>query len=81
MLPSKGTDHFYNAHALKDILQVLGIKKAVIKSDSESSLVALIQQVKDSSPGLELTPEHSPVGEHQANGVAERACRSVQGLA
>ena len=49
----------------------------VIQSDGEPSIVALKTAAADAA-GVECVPRESPVGEHQANGLVENACREIK---
>ncbi len=57
-----------------------GHRDFVVKSDNEVALVALVEAaVALLQPGRTSAHEKLPVGEHQSNGVAERACCTAQG--
>ena len=52
----------------------LGFQKVTFKSDEEVSIAALITAIRRCrEPGTQTIIEHSPVGESQSNGAAERA--------
>ena len=55
----------------------------VLKSDQEPSIKELIRGVRRERPEKieEVIPEESPVGEHQCNGMVERAIQSINGQA
>ena len=53
----------------------------MVKTDQENGITGLIQKVKEGRTKFEIMIEHSPVGDSQANGDAERAVQSVQGIA
>ena len=59
-------------------MEKLGRQRLVLKSDQEPSIKALLQSVKRGKH-QDISCEHSPVAEHQSNGVAERAVKTVQG--
>ena len=49
-----------------------------MKLDSEHAIVALKESAARNA-GVEFVPlKESPVGDHQANGLAENACREVK---
>jgi thiol-disulfide isomerase/thioredoxin len=79
-VPAKGIEHPYPAKKLLKILDLLGYKRVLMKTDQEPSIVALVKAVKDGWSG-EILPEGSPKGQSQSNGEIERAVESVQGLA
>ena len=55
-----------------------GAKNALIlKSDGEPAIVAVREALARCHGGL-ITPEQPPAGEHQSNGVAEEAGRTVR---
>lgn len=58
-------------------LKNLGYRKVVMKSDGEHSIVAL-KEAAAREAAIESVPEESPVGDHQANGLAENAIREVK---
>ena len=61
-------------------VEKLGRLRLVLKSDQEPAIKALLQSVKREKH-QDIAFEHSPVAEHQSNGVAERAVKTVQGQA
>ena len=77
VVPSKGNDKYAKKRLKKDI-ELLGYKKIVMKSDNESSILSLKQAVKDNT-NVEIIPEESPVGDHQANGEVENAIKRIAG--
>ena len=54
-----------------------GHKKVILESDQEPALVDLINGAIEKRPA-ETIPEHSPVGDHRSNGIAERAVQEVE---
>ena len=64
---------------LRQELDYMGYRRIVCRNDQESPVEALKSAVKREWPG-EMVPENSPVGEHQSNGLIERAIQSVQGM-
>ena len=69
VVPAKGTDKFAIKRLVKDI-ELLGYNKIILKSDNEPSILALKKAVKEITK-VEIIPEESPVGDHQANGEIE----------
>ena len=63
---------------LGEEVETLGRQRLVLKSDQEPSIKALLQSVKREKH-QDISFERSPVAEHQSNGVAERAVKTVQG--
>ena len=62
-------------------LESTGFDRIVVKTDQENAITDFIQKVKDAQTKIEIMIEHSPVGDSQANGDAERVVQSVQGIA
>ena len=82
IVPHKGSQrHWYQVSAMMRDLEFTGYTRIVMKADQESAITDLIQNVKDGQSKIEIMLEHSPVGDSQANGDAERAVQSVQGIA
>ena len=79
-VPAKGTTHPYPARALVNILDSMGYKRVILKSDQEASIKALCEVVKNGWRG-EVVPENSPKYESPSNGEVERAVQEIQGLA
>jgi hypothetical protein len=50
----------------------------IMKSDDEPAIVALKETVGREA-SVEIVMEEAPVGDHQANGVAENAVKNAQG--
>ena len=50
----------------------------MLKSDNEPAVLALKESVRKETD-VELIMQESPVGDHQANGLAENAVKNVQG--
>jgi len=63
---------------LGEEVEKLGRQRLVLKSDQEPAIKALLQSVKREKH-QDIAFEHSPVAEHQSNGVAERTVKTVQG--
>ena len=62
---------------MASFLKNLGHRKVVLKSDGEPSVVAL-KEAAAKETGIDWISEESPVGDHQANGLAENACKEVK---
>ena len=77
IVPEKGLNE-YAVRRVAQIVNRLGYRRIIIKSDQEASIVALKGAVKRELE-LEVSFEESPVGEHQSNGVIENAIGRVQG--
>ena len=60
-------------------LQDTGLKKVVVKSDQENPIKDLLRHVCQIWDG-QAVPEHSPVGDSQANGLAEQSVKEVTGM-
>ena len=69
---SKGATKF-----VANFLKNLGHRKVVLKSDGEPSVVAL-KEAAAKETNIDWISEESPVGDHQANGLAENACKEVK---
>ena len=54
-----------------------GQNALILKSDGEPAIVAVREALARCHGGL-ITPGQPPVGEHQANGMAEEAGRTVR---
>jgi len=70
-----------NAYALKfvvGVVQDLGWKRLIFKSDNEPAIVALKRAVAKAMPGVEVILQESPVGDHAANGEAENAVKEIK---
>ena len=78
-VPSKGVTHPYPARALMADLDFMVYKRVILKSDQDTSIVALCDAVKNGWHG-EVVPEASPKGESRSNGEVERAlCMDLRG--
>ena len=58
VVPAKGNDKFAIKRLVKDI-ELLGYNKVILKSDNESSILALKKSVKEITK-VEIIPEESP---------------------
>ena len=66
---------------VKKMVERSGHKKIIMKSDNEPAILALKEAVRRESD-VEIAMEEVPVGDHQANGlaeIAENAIKNVQG--
>ena len=61
-----------------EILNTLGYRRIVLKSDQEPSMVALRRSVQQTWDAGDATMEDSPAYDPQANGAVERAVRSLK---
>ena len=77
VVPAKGNDKFAIKRLVKDI-ELLGYNKVILKSDNESSILALKKSVKETTK-VEIILEESPVGDHQGNGEVENAIKRFAG--
>ena len=77
IVPEKGVNE-YAVRRIAQIINRLGYRRVIIKSDQEASIVALKGAVKREIE-LEVSFEESPVGEHQSNGAIENAIKRIQG--
>ena len=78
----KGAHDPYAFNQLKGFIRMHGVRHLVFKSDQEKALIAAIELVASDlrKEGLTMVLEHSPVGESQSNGVAERQVQAVEDL-
>jgi hypothetical protein len=74
---AKGRDQEASVDLVASNLKKLGHKKIILKADQEPAIVDLVNGVIDKR-AEETLPEFSPVGDHRANGVAERAVQEVE---
>ena len=73
MLPKKGA-YPEGIRRLGEELDKLGHRRMAVKSDQEPAILKLIEATLRERH-QDITTEQSPVGEHAANGVAERASK------
>eukprot|EP00959_Pyramimonas_sp_CCMP1952_P058688 1225336-Pyramimonas_sp.AAC.1 len=50
-----------------------------MKSDGESSILALKKAINDGLPGCDVIFQESPVGDHATNGTIENAVKQIKG--
>ena len=77
VVPSKGLDS-YAVQSVKRMIERLGYKKIIMKSDNEPAILALKEAVRRETD-VEIVTEEVPVADHQANGMVENAIKNVQG--
>jgi hypothetical protein len=58
------------------MVERLGHKKIIMKSDREPAILACNEAVRRESD-VEIVLEEVPVGDHQANGMAENAVKNI----
>ena len=68
----------YARSFLTAFIKSLGFKRILVRSDSERSLLSLIESVTSNLTGVELVMMTSPEGDHQANGLAEVGVREIK---
>ena len=68
----------YAISFLTAFIKSLGFKRILVRSDSERSLLSLIERVMNILTGVELVQMTSPPGDHQANGLAEVGVREIK---
>jgi hypothetical protein len=77
IVPEKGVSE-YAVRRVAQIVNRMGYRRVILKSDQEPSIMALKAAVKRELES-EVSFEESPVGEHQSNGAVENAVKRVQG--
>ena len=77
-VPVKGKNEF-SAGVATDFFTHIGHKKCMYQSDGEYPMLAHKREVCSKIEGKELLLRESPVGEHQANGSAENAIKTIKG--
>ena len=63
---------------LKSVIMRSGLRRLIIKSDNEPAIVALVKELILEMPEIQFVPEHSPVGDHESNAIAERAVQELE---
>ena len=76
VVPRKGEDQAV-VRRLRSIIDFLGYKRLLFKSDQEAAILALKRRVSEEMPQVEFLMEESPVGDSRANGTIEVAVREV----
>ena len=71
VVPSKGVEN-YAVEVAKKMIEQLGYRKVILRSDSEPAILALKEAVRRESD-VEIVLEQVPVGDHQAKWVS-REC-------
>ena len=77
VVPSKWL-YSYAVETVKRMVERLGYKKVIMKSDNEPATLALKEAVRRESD-VEIVMEEVPVGDHQENGLAETPSRTCRG--
>ena len=77
VVPQKGK-HWYSIKIASGIVDSLGYKRVVLKSDQEPAIMSLKEGVKNES-GAEIVLEESPGYDSKGNGEIEQAVQLVQG--
>ena len=67
----------YATSFLTAFIEISGIKRILVRSDTERSLLSLIERVMSNLTGVELVLMTSPEGDHPANGFAEVGVREI----
>ena len=83
-VPSKGTSSSYPQSQVAYSISQLGHDKIVFRSDNEPALLAVKSEavkILKGAHGIKVIEEESPVADHQANGVVERANGEFGGMA
>ena len=79
ILPTKATlETAWAAQQIVQDLEWLGHKKCILKADQEPAMTALLNKIVSLREHPTIL-ERSPVGESQANGLAERAVQAAEG--
>ena len=75
MVEEKGPNQYAIEQVVEDI-ESLGVKRFIFKTDQEPSIMALKDRIIETlGTKVEILPEESPVGDHQANGEIENAIK------
>lgn len=80
-VPKKGVDEEeYATRSLLRCVNCLCYKKMVMKSDQEPAIIRLLEHLRGykGSDIVQIGIEHSPVHDHQANGLVERAVQTIE---
>ncbi len=84
-VPCKGTKgSSYPARQVSHSIKQLGHPHIIFKSDNEPAILdlkAVSSQILRNKHGMTVIEEQSPVEDHQANGVVERAVQEFGGMA
>ena len=75
----KGGTCEWGVKRLAGFIDGLGYNKVMFKSDNEPSIVDLWNAVREKRKG-DTIPENAPVGESEANGIAEKAVQEFEGM-
>ena len=78
-VPAKGAEvEWAAAQVVKDLRKLGHHSNLILKSDQEPAIVSFLQDVANRRTNCVTLLEHSPVGDSQANGLAERAVRALE---
>lgn len=81
VVPAKGAAHTWVQRRCAQWIDSLGHTKVVMKCDNEPAIVALARDIRaNRAEGMETAIEHSPTGESQSNGTAERGIGIIEGV-
>ena len=76
VLPHKGPSLDWTVMMIKSFIDDLGHSRVVMQSDQEPALMTLIANLR--AKGLGIVPRNSPVGDSQANEMAERNVQPIE---
>ena len=77
--PAKGSSTEWAVQqVVKDLKKFGHYGKVILKSDQEPAITTFLEEVAKAREGAQTILEHSPVGDSQSNGLAERAVRSLE---
>lgn len=79
MAPKKGK-HAFAIQRVVQILQTMGYRKMILKSEQGLDICDLKKAVRLECADIEIVMDESPVGEYQSNGQIESAICQVQGV-
>ena len=68
----------YASSFLAAFIKSLRFKRILVRSDTERSLLTLIERVMNNLRGVELVQMTSPEGDHAANGLAKVGVREIK---
>ena len=80
VVPSKGSTGSYAARMVIDLINECGDKDRdiILKTDQESAIKCLVEDVSVSRTSARTIKEMSPKGSKGSNGIVERAVQSVE---
>ena len=68
----------YASSFLTAFITSLGFMRILVRSDSERSMLSLVERVTSNLTGVESVLMTSPEGDHAANGLAEVGVREIR---